>query len=270
MDGSLTPHIPQGRRRLGMLVRETGDVITVEKAAQILRLDPIATAKMLARWTSQGWLRRVSQGRYVAAPIEAVDRDYVLEDPWVLVPALYSPGYIGGRTAASHWDLTEQIFNDIVVFTTRSLREKAERRHGTTFTLKHIESNRLFGTRTVWRGRSKVAVSDIHRTIIDMLDDPSVGGGIQHVADCLEQYLRRPERNDEHLISYAQRLGNGAVFKRLGFLIEENSSAEQLRLACRAHMTKGYSKLDPALEKGHLASRWNLWVPAFWKPSMRT
>ena len=36
-------------------------------------------------------------------------------------------------------------------------------------------ASKLFGTRFVWRSRSRVVLSDIHRTIVDMLDDPAVG-----------------------------------------------------------------------------------------------
>jgi len=32
--------------------------------------------------------------------------------------------YIGGWTAAHHWELTEQLFNETLVFTTRRLTEK--------------------------------------------------------------------------------------------------------------------------------------------------
>ena len=48
---------------------------------------------------------------------ESFGAEQVVEDPWILVPALFDPAYIGGRTAAEHWDLTEQIFRDIVVYT---------------------------------------------------------------------------------------------------------------------------------------------------------
>ena len=52
-------HIPKGRRELVKLVRETSDIIKVGDAARILDLSKLAAAKKLARWTEQGWLRRV-------------------------------------------------------------------------------------------------------------------------------------------------------------------------------------------------------------------
>ena len=134
-----------------------------------------------------------------------------------------------------------------------------------TFTVKHVAPRKLFGTKTVWRGRSKVPVSDPERTIVDMLDDPALGGGIQHVADCLKEYLRRKDRNDERLLSYIRQLGNGAVFKRLGFLAENNTSARQLVEACRQRLTKGNVKIDPSLECPHIITRWRIRVPEYWK-----
>lgn len=260
---NLAGALPEGRRRLTALVRSSGDVIRIDDAVRLLGLERIAAAKTLARWTTQGWLRRVGHGTYVAAGLDSLDSTHVLEDAWVLVPTLYEPCYVGGWTAAEHWDLTEQIFNDVFVITTRSLRSRLQRHHGVNFRLKHIGSGNLFGTKAVWRSHTKVHVSDVHRTIIDMLDEPSVGGGIHHVADCLGAYLRRPDRSESLLIEYGDRLSNGAIFKRLGFLAEAAGSAPRLVNECANRLTKGNAKLDPALECPQLVSRWQLWVPTF-------
>ena len=261
--------IPQGRQRLAALMRETGDVITIDDAVRVFDEDRETAAKLLSRWTQQGWLRRVGPGAYVGASLETLENEHVLEDLWVLVPALFEPGYVGGRTAAQHWDLTEQIFNDVYVMTTRPVREKLQRLHGANFTLKHIDPERLFGTVPVWRSQTKVQLSDVHRTMVDMLDDPTCGSGIRQVADCLEVYLRRPDRNDHQLLAYADRLGNGAVFKRLGFLVEGNPTATALANGCRQRLTKGNAKLDPSLQCNRLVTRWRLWVPKYWKMNGR-
>ncbi|WBQ11332.1 hypothetical protein L2D01_05990 [Hyphomonadaceae bacterium ML37] len=253
--------IPQARQELSRLIKEAGDVIDIAHASELLKLDRIATAKKLARWTEQGWLRRVAKGVYVAASLDMLENDTVVSDPWVLVPALFEPAYIGGRTASEHWDMTEQIFNDIVVMTARTVRHKTQVHQGITFSLKHIAPTKVFGTKVLWRENTKVAVSDPHRTIIDMLDDPMIGGGIQHVADCLSVYLNRSDRSDERLIEYADRLGNGAVFKRLGFLLEREGKNRALQAKCAERLTKGNARLDPVMSQGKIVSRWRLVVP---------
>lgn len=258
------PALPASRQRLTELLRGVGDVFTVGEAAALLGLERVVAAKALARWTQQGWLRRVGRGAYISASLDLLDSNMVLEDPWVLVPALYAPGYVGGRTAAHHWDLTEQLFNDIVVITARPIREKSQVRQETTFSLKHIASEKIFGTTSIWRGQSKIAISDVHRTLVDMLDDPELGSGIQHVADCLGAYLRSDARDDVKLLAYADRLANGAVFKRLGFLAERDPNGAALIEPCRARLTKGNAKLDPDIASPRLLARWRLWLPARW------
>jgi predicted transcriptional regulator of viral defense system len=239
-------------------------VIHIEDVEVTLTVSRTMAAKLLSRWTAQGWLRRVGPGAYVPVQLALREFEQVIEDPWILVPALFDPAYIGGRTAAEHWDLTEQMFRDILVFTARPVRHKTVESQGAVFTLKHVKNHLIFGTKTVWRGQSRVLVSDIHRTIIDMLDDPATGGGIQHVADCFGQYLQNKDSNPRLLIDYADQVGNGAVFKRLGFLAERYPRGDVLIDAAKLRLTKGYAKLDPALDCSRIITRWRLRVPTSW------
>jgi predicted transcriptional regulator of viral defense system len=227
-------------------------------------MDRKSAAKTLARWCAQRWLQRVGRGIYTAIPLDARADEQVLEDPWMLVPSLFDPAYIGGWTAAEHWDLTEQLFRDIFVFTTKDIRARRHDVHGITFLLRHIPPNALFGTRSIWRGQIKVQISDSHRTIIDMLANPAVGGGIRHVADCFSAYFRLKEANSQTLIQYAVQLGNGAVFKRMGFLAETIPNQKALAEACSKRLTQGNAKLDPGLESPRLVRKWRLWIPKTW------
>jgi predicted transcriptional regulator of viral defense system len=256
--------VPQGRAQLIKVLAASGDVVHISDVTQALGVSRTDAAKRLARWREQGWISRVGAGAYVPASIDTLGSERVLDDAWVLVPALFSPAYVAGRTAAEHWDLTEQIFKDIVVITGQAIRQKRQTRQGFEFMLKHLGPDKIFGTKPVWRHHTKVPVSDVHRTVIDMLDDPALGGGIQHVADCLKAYLTRADRSDEKLIEYAERLGNGAVFKRLGFLAERLPDGAELAELCRQRLTAGNSRLDPALESKRLLSRWRLLIPQTW------
>jgi predicted transcriptional regulator of viral defense system len=249
---------------LAAVIRSAGDVVDVGDAASTLKLPRDKAAKALAGWAKQGWLRRVGSGVYVPVGLDLADTEHAVGDPWQLVPELFGPAYIGGRTAAEHWDLTEQLFRDVVVFTSRDIRSKSREAGGVAFTLKHIAQGKIFGTKSVWRGHTKVAVSDVDRTLADLLDDPATGGGIQHVADCLDRYLRKRMGAPEQLVAYAERLGNGAIFKRLGFLAERHPEGGELAAASKARLSKGYAKLDPALDCTRIVTRWKLRVPESW------
>lgn len=264
------PTVPMSRRRLAAVLNAASDIVRIDDAEAALGVSRTEAAKLLSRWTKQGWLRRVGRGAYAPVSIDTLDSTHVIDDPWILVPVLFGPAYIGGRSAAEHWDLTEQIFRDVVVLTGQPVREKTQKRHGAVFSLKHVAPAKIFGTKTVWRGKSKILVSDVHRTIIDMLDDPALGGGIQHVTDCLNAYLTGKDRDDDLLIAYGDRLGNGAVFKRLGFLAERSPEGTALAGRCRERLTAGNAKLDPALEVPRLIMRWKLRIPESWREGGHT
>jgi len=255
----------KGRQRLAMVLQRGGDWVTVDDAAGALGLDRTAAAKLLARWQQQGWLARVRRGLYVAVPLSASPSDQVLEDSWSLVPELFDPAYIGGVSAAQHWGLTEQLFRSVFVYTARPVRQTNLTIHGTAFVVRHISEDRLFGTTPLWRGRIKIQLSDIHRTIVDVLDAPVAGGGIRHVSECLKAYFARRDADPSKLIDYADRLGNGAVFKRLGFLAELSGGPPIVVNACAARLTQGVVKLDPAVASPRLLRRWRLWLPDRWK-----
>lgn len=250
------------KEQLGAVVREAGRVFTVCSASKVLGASNIETAKTLARWTKQGWLTRVYRGLYAVVPIEATDTKQALEDAWIIIPELFSPCYVGGWSAAEHWDLTDQLFRDICVFTEKQVVHKKQEIHNIPFMLTHIPTFMNFGTKTVWKREKKIQVSDPHKTILDMLHTPQLGGGIQHIIDCFGEYVRSSHYNPEQLMAYTIRMNNGAIFKRLGFLsskiIGEN---EFITKQCHEYLTKGTAYIDPSLKEGKLVSYWRLIVP---------
>lgn len=98
-----------------------------------------------------------------------------------------------------------------------------------------------------------------------MIAAPEVGGGIDHVSECLGTYLKGKTQDRDLLIRHADQFGNGAVFKRLGFLADIQLGDKQLADECRARLTQGYARLDPSLPTTRLITAWRLWVPENWK-----
>ena len=257
--------LPASRARLAAVLRATKEVVSIDATAKTLNLDRTAAAKLLSRWRGQGWIRRIGNGLYVPIPLDLAGSKQVVEDPWVLVPTHFGQCYISGWTAAHYWDLTEQLFNETVVFTTRRINTKRVTAQGVTFLLHHTANKRLFGLKAIWRGSTRVNIADAARVVIDMMAMPEIGGGIDHVADCLAAYQKMSAYNGDLLIRYAEQFGNGAVFKRLGFLAETHLHNPELAAACRTRLTQGYAHLDPALPSNHLQTVWRLWVPRRWK-----
>ena len=98
--------------------------------------------------------------------------------------------------------------------------------------------------------------------MVDILDDPSLGGGIRHVADVVGTYFRVGDRDDTLLAEYLRRAGNRTAFKRLGYMLEslELRAPNPLKV-CEKSLSTGIGLLDPSLPgEGPVAWRWKLRV----------
>lgn len=250
------------RQRLSQVLKCTKGYITPEMVAHCLHISPQQACSFLSSWAKRGWLLRIRQGIYLPIDIGASSRDEVLIDPWKLAAELYAPCYIGGWSAAQYWDLTEQIFESTIVVTTKRLAKKEQSIERMRFLIKHILPKKMFGLKTVWKDQIKVEVSDPHKTIVDMLDDPLLGGGITSIADFLLQYLDSNHSELNILIDYAERMQNRTIFKRLGYLISKLSPAQiKIQSECLKRISKGNTQLDPAMKGSRLIKKWGLWIP---------
>lgn len=250
------------RAYLEELHRQAGGAFSVGQAAEILGIDRARAARLLGYLARRGWLSRVRRGLYVAVPLDARQSGQWVADSWIVADHAFSPGYIGGWSACEYWDLTEQVFRAVLVVTAKRVRDRVVEMQGIPFHVTVRPLKALFGTVHVWRGQARVAVSDPSRTIVDVLDDPRLGGGIRTVADVLGEYMASEHRNDELLIEYGVRLGNRAVFKRLGYLVERMGiEADELLAACREQRSAGLVSLDPSVKtRGRIVRRWGLRV----------
>ncbi len=248
------------RHLLGTLHQKTAGPFSATEASSLLSMDLRRTRRFLAYLAARGWLARIRRGLYITVPLEATDPAEWREDPWIVAAKTFAPCYVGGWSACEHWGLTEQIFREVIVVTAQRVRHRRAEVQGTVFHIKVLPEQRIFGSRSVWRRQVRVQVSDPSRTLVDILDDPALGGGVRHVADVASAYFASEYRDDQRLLEYAERLGNRTVFKRLGYLVETlGVNAPDLVRACRQKQSFGLTMLDPTVHaKGRILKRWNL------------
>jgi len=259
------------RAQLSIVLKARTAVVTPQAAALALKIEQNKAAQLLARWSKKGWLSRVKRGVYIPVPLQSQTSEVMADEPWALAKALFAPCYIGGWSAAEHWDFTEQIFNSVMVFTTKKVDERELNLNGAKFTVKTIKQERLFGTKAEWLQNQKVEVSDPTRTVVDAFNDPATVGGIRMAIDVLERYMRSSHKDLERLFDYSLKMKNTAIFKRLGFIFSQNwpdevRSIEKFRRAIKS----GYSQLDPASPGKSLVTLWGLFVPQGFKKGIET
>lgn len=215
---------------------------------------------ILSRLCQKGWLQRLKQGVYRIVPLGSDIANPVPEDAWVIAMELFSPCYISGWTAAEHWELTEQVFNSTFIFSGKKQNKKKHFIAGLVYQTKFISEKNIFGTKKLWSDNTNILIADIHRTIIDILDDPGIGGGGRHIIDIFKAYWQKKEADLEILIKYAEKIGSGAVFKRLGFMAEKIMHLPQNQLdKLRLRIRSGIIKFDPdGPSTGPISTRWGI------------
>lgn len=97
--------------------------------------------------------------------------------------------------------------------------------------------------------------------IIDGLDLSRYVGGVGEIAKALAQTWE--ELDEGKLREYSAKIGNTAVAKRLGFLMEALGLGNPEALKKAVSLAPGFSPLDPMLpRKGKHDRRWGLLVNA--------
>ena len=121
--------------------------------------------QILNRLTKKGWLQRIKRGNYSIVPISSLSATPIVEESWSLATQVFSPAYISGWSAAEHWDLTEQIFNNISLVTQKRQRKSVQKIGGIKCRVWVKKSNHFFGLKTIWFGSNQVQIADPHRLL---------------------------------------------------------------------------------------------------------
>jgi predicted transcriptional regulator of viral defense system len=252
----------KGRHDLVVLFGSNSELITIAFAARALNVDRQTAQVRLASLARSGWLARVRRGIYLKVPMHSLAAEIFPQDPRLIAEEVFSPCYISGLSAAIHWRMTEQSSNLLFIITNRQVHKRDLGIGGNKLLVKTVSSHKFFGTKPIWIGRTKIELSDPTKTILDCLDDPKIAGGVRNLIQLLESYFRSHHKDLQLLKRYAEKILNGAIYKRLGYLLETTMPLEEEIIDfCRKQMKTGYSQLDPSLPGKKLITCWRLLVP---------
>ena len=244
------------RARLSAVLQTARELVTIEDAIKALAVDRHAATKILSRWQQQGWLKRVGRGIYAPIPARC------LHD---------GTGAQGSMGAGSG------------VVRARLHRRLDCRRtlgpYGTAFP-QHLRVHRPAVSQQRANGARRVIHAQTHPgrcafwnqdslarpgTGFDRRQTPhhrrSSGGpgdGRRHsprrsLPSETICAIRKPMPTPS--IRYAEKLGNGAVFKRLGFLVSRMPGKRILAESCRQRLTRGQRETRPRARPAVVWSR---------------
>ena len=240
------------------LERQGRSHFTVDDARQILATSDEALRVILWRLASKGRIQPVKRGHYLLVPARAGYETRWSEHVFSFIDEMLGDYYVGYWTALGYWQMTEQTPRTVFVASTKRRRNFT---YSETVPVKFVSlsSHKFFGWTTESIGDREFRISDREKTVVDSLDLPQHAGGILEVAKGLVQDL-----DLSRMVAYADMLGNMAVHKRLGYLMDllRPNPPERVMAALRSSISPGYSWLDPTAPKECLetSTEWRLKV----------
>ena len=217
----------------------------------------IKARKIASKLAKKNWLERIAKGTYLVLELGAGSKPEWTVDSYYLASKLVSPYYVGYYNMLNDYGWTDQIPFSVTVATTKRLKNREI--HGVKYNFVTLTKNKFFGTVKKYIRGHEIVVSDLEKTIVDAFDHPEYCGGINEVAKVLQNASEQIDWNK--VIQYAEKLGNGAVFKRLGYVLElmEIDLEPSLMDKIRKNVSSGYSLLYPgAGNQGKYDNKWSL------------
>lgn len=205
---------PQESRVVLALAEHGRCEVTRAEIIQLLGASPKAADHVIESLRQKGWLERAAWGRYLLVPPD--QGPDALGDSNLIAHAsrIADPYYIGFGTAASHYGLTTQYRNVILLVTRARLRARTV--GDARVRIVYQSASKFFGFEPVDVLGYMVMMSDREKTAIDCIDHPQLAGGLGEAATILATACRRFDWTKA--ADYLERIGSGALVRRFGWL----------------------------------------------------
>jgi len=240
------------------LNRSNKTVFSSDEAAKILGTNTKHIKKLLHDLLKKGWLMRIEKGKYFLTPLLTKTSEPYTENQFLIASKLIYPYYIGFWSMLHYYGYTEQLANTIFIASPK--RKKDISLSGVNYKFIKTTPEKMFGLTEIMFDGMSVRVSDKEKTLLDCLDHPEYCGGTTEAVKGI--WNAREEIDFEKILSYANKMNNSAVTKRLGYLLEVLELNKKVDMkSLKETIGKGYASLDPHLpKKGQYNSQWNILV----------
>lgn len=232
---------------LSRLAAENRSVFRVDEVEAFWQNSPMLH-RVLSRLEQGGWLQRIERGLYMIVPLSAGPERTWSEDALVIGTRLVTPSAIAYWSALHFWNFTEQVPRTIFVQSPNRKFRSTSTVQGVRYQIVTVRDKSFFGLVERTIHDQTVQITDREKTILDAADRPDLCGGIWQLAETLRSYWH--ELDWQRLDAYLARFASGALYKRLGYLVETLDlpidDRAVLLTSWQARMTTGIAPLDPS------------------------
>jgi len=250
---------PQAAHLVTTLYEQNKPIFRLKEVQKILRLNEVSSSNFIRKLANRGVVARLKPGLFILVPFELGKEAEYIGNPLVVAGEIVGRKeyFLSHATAMEiHGGITQP---QLVVYVTTLKPRRSITALGIEFRFIYNQKRFFFGISDYWvTKQEKIKVSDLERTIIDGLKQPEYCGGLTEVAKGF--WMRHQDVKVNRLISYAIKIGVGAVIRRLGFLLElyKIGTSEDWEILS-SYLTETYVRLDPLLpSEGKFLRKWRL------------
>lgn len=222
--------------------------------------------QLLEDMSRKGWAHRIQSGRYlVELDATAPQALPLIEELEPLAEAVLGglgvPYYLSWHTALFHYGLLEQQSSTIFCGTPK---RKAPVRFG-RFAIRFVYSPApmLFGIEPSIEFQQSVMFASPERALLDSLQRPELAAPYPVLLAAFESAIQQELLDPRRLVAYTVRLGNAALARRVGFLMDHYGlqGSEPLLDHIGARRRLEAFKPGDSRESGEAEPKWRLRIP---------
>ncbi len=220
---------------------------------------------LLGYYTRKGHLLRLKRGLYAVVP-PGVDVKSYSVDPFLLAAKMTEESVLAYHTALEFYGKAHSVHESFFYLTStfpRPLTFRGYRFRGVRFPKKLGDEKKLFCVNSEERGGVSVRVTNLERTMVDVLERPELGGGWEEIWRSLESV---EFFNLDQVVEYTLLLKNSTTAAKVGFFLEQHREAlmvndSHLNALCNLRPRKPHYMIRTPRKPGRLVGSWNLVVP---------
>jgi len=209
-------------------------------------------------------ISRIRRGVYVRASPELLyDALQQMESPILMAAKAAGSGYYLAYTSAMQvYGVAEQVPFVVYVVSKKQKRNFVYEKYKVKFI--KPSKRKFFGIKKAVVSSSAIYVSDEEKTIVDCVDQIDYCGGANYVFSMIRKLIKKNKLDWKKLLGYAEKIGEQALFHRLGFLLEKVDLSGNGELVPNKVIDALSKKIKPNVYylekgvKGKFNKRWQL------------
>ena len=234
-------------------------IFTIQDIKKILDISIEHARNIASDIVKKNAAERIKPGLFVRIPESVIlDKKQYIEDAILIGAKATKNSFVSYYTALSLHGLAERYSTQIYITTKKHQRDILY--HGNTIKYVQVIPKNFFGYKTINYSNTKIQISDLERTIIDVINKPKYSGGWSETINCLKNI---EEINYEKILSYLLKFDNKTTARKTGYLFEKLSNLNPTEKVLKEikELSGSQDLYFDTTKKGKYDKEWNIIVP---------